>query len=120
MAMTPTRRPPAASTAMRSPTNASPGFPSASAASASASAADANAPPTATAVTRRRGASEMTTAVSAGAATTVQASVSRLITQAPERRAISRAELGEDPLVKHCRDEHDQRQVERHTELDQR
>ena len=98
----------------------SPGSPSASAASASARAADGNAPPKATAVTRRRGTSEMITAVSAGAASTVQASVSRLITQAPQRRAVSRAELGEDPLVEHGRDEHDQREVERHTELDQR
>src|SRR6476659_7167654 len=52
----------------------------------------------------------MTAAVSAGAASVAQASVSRLVTEAPQCRAVARAELGEDPLVEDGRHEHDERQ----------
>ena len=119
--MTPSRSPPAASTTSRLPTSGSPGSPSASAASASASAA----------VAERAGdrdsrhesvaaSAQMTAAVSAGAASAVQASVSRLLTEAPQRRAVAGAELGEDPLVEDGRDEDDEREVERDAQLDQR
>ena len=118
--MTASRRPPAASTAIRRPASVSPGSPSASAASESASAAVANAPPTATPVTRRRGVKQMTAAVSAGVPSTIQASVSRLLTEAPERRAVTRAELGEDPLVEDGRHEHNEREVERDSHFEQR
>ena len=120
-AMTPSRSPPAASTAIRLPTNVVAGIRERERRQRQ----------------RERGGREragdrdarhepagrdarVTAAVSAGAASTAQASVSRLVTQAPQRRAVAGAELGEDPLVEDGRDERDERQVERDAELDQR
>ena len=73
---------------------------------------------TASAVTTRRGATTMSTARIAGAATTAHASCSRLVTQRPQRGAVAGPELGEDPLVEDARDERDQHQIERDAELD--
>src|SRR6266540_1021177 len=105
--MTPTSSPAAASTTTQSPTNGDPGSASATAHSPTARPPVASAHTIATAVTVRRGARAESTAPSAGAAVTPSASSSRLVTQAPERRGVARAELGEDALVEDRGNERD-------------
>src|SRR5581483_1719449 len=116
--ITPVRSPAAGSTTSQCSTSARPGRASETVASAPAAAAATSAPPAATRPTARAGTAAAASAVSAGAATTASASVSRLVTQAPERRRVAASELGEDPLVEDDRDERDQGQVEGDAELD--
>src|SRR3989442_477644 len=117
-ATTQTSRPPAASTTIHFPTTGSLSEPSSSTLSARARPAVTNPPATASIVTTRRGARTTSPAMTAGTATTAQASCSRLVTQRPQCGAVAGAELGEDPLVEEAGDERDQHEIERDAELD--
>src|SRR5687767_118884 len=116
--ITPTSSAPATSTASQSPVLGSAGSRAATEVRTTASAAVGIAAARANTGTRRSGASASTTVANAGTAIAAAAISSRLVTQCPQRGAVCRSELGEDPLVEDDGHEGDEDQVEGDPELD--